>query len=113
MNRLKLPCVWLELNLGGERIAVINIYREFKKYKTVDAAESENIREQKARFWHFIEEWSTRRGSYDEMFVMGDLNIDFNTARYKPFIDMLNKRILNKGFHQIIKKPTLRTGLLE
>ena len=85
---------------------MVNVYREFKKYKTSDAAESESMSEQKARFRNFLQEWSAIMGKYDEMYVLGDFNIDFSVPRYKPMVDIINKLILSKGFQQVITEPT-------
>ena len=106
MDKLKIPCVWVEIKVDGGTIAIVNIYREFKKYKTTDAESSETLQAQKNRFQNFINEWSKEEGKYSEMFVMGDFNIDHRTGRYKPFSDMLEGKILTRGFSQIIKENT-------
>ena len=106
MSKLKLPCVWIDMKVNNEKVAIVNIYREFKKYKTDDSLESESLPEQKIRFKHFIEVWVRRIKDYSEMFVLGDFNFDFGVPRNKPFIDIIKERIFSKGFVQIINKPT-------
>ena len=50
MKKLDLPCVWLDVTANDEKIAVVNCYREFRKYKTDDSEESLTPTEQRKHF---------------------------------------------------------------
>ena len=108
MKRLLLPCVWLEVNNGGDKIAIINCYREFRKYKTDDSTESFSMAEQVNRFRQFLNEWMNQSNKYDEMFVLGDLNIDVGHDKYKDrvFKNMLSGTVSLKGYEQLVRENT-------
>ena len=107
-KKMPLPCVWLDVQINGEKLAIVNCYREFKKYKTDDSEQSEHISEQKKRFKTFIEIWMNYNNQYDEVFVLGDFNIDWGSDKFKDrsFKNMLQLSVLNKGYEQLIKVPT-------
>ena len=44
MKKLPIPCVWLELKVPGQKVAVVNIYREFQKWRSDDADGSNELK---------------------------------------------------------------------
>ena len=116
MEKLQIPCVWLEVKLGVVKIAVLNIYREFKLYLTKKQKSQSNISatlpNQLVRFNNFIEAWESALDEYDEVWVLGDCNLDFSKIKRdknspkKHFIRLLEDRILCKGVKQLINGIT-------
>ena len=80
MTALKMPTVWLELDLLGKKMVVINVYREFKFYlpksRDLEAHHSGRMSAQIGRFEEFVTAWEDALNEYDEVWVMGDFNFD-------------------------------------
>ena len=108
--------VWIDLRIKGKKLAVVNIYREFQlwleKGRSQEKINSIKIAEQFKRFSDFIDLWEKSIKNYDELWVLGDFNLDFDKIRketnspQRKFLSLLENRILNKGFSQLFKEPT-------
>ena len=77
--------VWIDLRIKGKKLAVVNIYREFQlwleKGRSHEKINSIKIAEQFKRFSDFIDLWEKSIKNYDELWVLGDFNLDFDKIR--------------------------------
>ena len=116
MDRVDLPCVWLEMTTQGQKIAVVNVYREFRlwlpKADRERSKASASISEQFNRWENFVELWKESVPEYDELWVLGDMNFDpahvlqSNQISLKPFVNIVEDRIIVNGFRQLVSVPT-------
>ena len=116
MSKTEIPCVWLDLKIKGQNIAVVNIYREFRKYlpreEREEAELSASVAKQFERFQEFVELWVEQLAIYDEVWCLGDFNLDINKIRsnpnsiYRDFVKLLDDRIFSLGVNQIINGVT-------
>ena len=113
MSKLQVPCVWLDLKIKGAKIAIVNVYREFQLYlpKEIRDMNSRGISEQYNRFENFIQVWMDNSKNYDEIWTLGDFNLDLDrssvpSSQYRRFYQLLEDSVFNEGYSQLINDPT-------
>ena len=114
MKKLQVPCVWLEIRDADELITIINIYREHRIVGVKDNTDSLSGKAQFERFSNFVKFWERAAHESDEVWVLGDLNLDFalmgSTEPHNYYkvkmLRLIDERILSKGFIQLIKGYT-------
>ena len=118
MNQVQIPIVWLDFKIKGEKIAIVNAYREFKLYlpraERPRAKRSQRPHEQFERFESFVRLWETSIPEYDEIWVLGDMNYDIQRVRSSatanntnlPLVNLIEDRVLDNGFQQLVKNKT-------
>ena len=93
-------------------ILVINVYREFKMYlpksQRAEAHISNLMSSQLDRFSQFIDAWERALSEYDEVWVLGDVNLDLKKIKKDPnsdkkdFLRLIDDRIFSSGVNQLI-----------
>ena len=118
MDKLQLPCVWVELTIKGNKITIINCYREHRQVGIPNNELTKSGGEQVIRWSHFIRFWERALTDSEETWLLGDVNLDFNllsstdSRHYytRKMLDLVNQRILSRGVNQLIKSATWNSG---
>ena len=116
MKKLKMPTVWIELKTSVSNILVINVYREFKMYlpksQRAEAHKSNSLKAQFERFNEFVHAWENAMTEYDEVWVLGDMNLDLSKIRKDPnsdkkdFLRLIDDRVFTTSTKQLIDGHT-------
>ena len=70
------------------------------------------MRSQFERFSSFVDAWESALDEYDEVWCMGDMNLDLSKIRKdlnsdkKDFLRLIDDRIFSSGVNQVIKGNT-------
>ena len=113
MENSDLPMVFIELKNKNSKIAVINVYREHRQVGLDSRPEdNEKVPAQHERFSNFVALWENALDVYDDVIVLGDMNLDLNKIQdshnhhYKSLYYTLHDRIFSRGVKQLINRPT-------
>ena len=115
MSKLEIPCVWLELSIGGKVVTVINLYREHRMVGLQgENASTAALSAQYDRFSKFIKFWERSISVSEETWTLGDFNLDFgqlhsNDSQHfykRKMLSLIEDRICSKGVVQLVKGKT-------
>ena len=101
-----MPEIWLKLgHKGTKRTLVGFVYREHKPWKSKD----DSVRGQEERFKLWLESRRPIWEGTDEVFMLGDMNLDWKrqedpTYRNLKMLRNLKKELTEQGWTQIVKE---------
>ena len=76
MTELEIPSVWIELQNKTKKVMIVQLYREFKQVGITVSEENNSPTNQLNRLLNFLSHWEEAIATYDDVVVMGDINLD-------------------------------------
>ena len=116
MKQQQIPMVWLEIKNGKKKLGIIQLYREFKQVGIkVNKIENSKPEQQLERLHSFLPFWEKAQLEYDDLIVMGDMNLDHDkisgsTHHLKALSNLIKDRIFSNDIKQRITTNTWTNG---
>ena len=118
MEKLSIPCVWIELSLKGKKVTVINCYREHRMVGFPNNELTKSGQAQMERWGNFVHYWERSVVDDDETWLLGDVNLDpghkaTNGPQHyytRRMLGMIDDRIAARGVGQLVSGDTWTSG---